>query len=199
MMAIPSDLREFLSKRKNLEIRFEPGGEIDRVTLNPVDDLIERPFAFMTPSPRNCGGQECKLQGVDLVKDCPHYSPDGILIWFPVLASFGSWDCDHHTILIFPGIAWSDVIRNPSPFQRPAVSQLGPTQLSSFGRKISCCQATTTGHGPVMVAYFPLPNDGTTRLAEVRARGTKHAIAYVSAIDRGWGSTRGSRSPSFMA
>jgi hypothetical protein len=54
-----------------------------------------------------------EVQGISLVKWCPNYRPKGIMVWFPTLEAYGSWDCDHHSIMVFPRIGWPDIVRRP--------------------------------------------------------------------------------------
>lgn len=117
--SIPDDLHQYL--RDNPNARLQLGeGEIQELTLFSLEELATKAFDVDTCDYYLNGELEEDLElsyefeGVDLVKNCDAYDPLGILIWFPALGAYGSWDCDHHTIMIYPGKSWSEIMQAPT-------------------------------------------------------------------------------------
>jgi hypothetical protein len=52
-------------------------------------------------------------EAFDLLCECEHYDPVGLLVYVPQLESFGSYDEDHLALVIYPGVSWSDVAADP--------------------------------------------------------------------------------------
>ena len=115
-MDIPDDLREFLDNPGNRKFRCHRG-EIREATFFAPDELSSRVFDVCTSdfalNERWERDPQLKFEfpGVDLIKSCNSYPPEGILIWFPSLGLYGSWDCDHHSIMVFPGASWTELCR----------------------------------------------------------------------------------------
>jgi hypothetical protein len=63
------------------------------------------------------------VRAVDLVGECPAYGAEGILMWLPDYKVFGTWDCDHWDMMIFPCSSWSDIVANPARYM---AAQWGP-------------------------------------------------------------------------
>ena len=119
-MTIPEDLRKFLSDPINRHLRFNDG-EVTDIILFAPEEIPKRVFDIDRSGHELSGqGGHVKLRsehcGLDLVKKCNNYQPEGILAWFPELQMYGSWDCDHHTIMVYPGSTWTDISRDPGPF-----------------------------------------------------------------------------------
>ena len=117
-MAIPLDLKKYLENSASRKIRFR-FGEVREIELFSADELDEKVFDVQTshyylngeyPEDDNA---KFEYRGLDLVKSCSGYSPVGVLIWFVDLSSYGSWDCDHHTIMTFPEVTWSEILEEP--------------------------------------------------------------------------------------
>jgi hypothetical protein len=119
---IPDDLRSFLSDPKNRTFQFasEDPLEVEEGTFYASDELELREFKLSTPQYYDNEGTEIgddpelyyEIPGADLVSETPDYGGDGILIWFPKFHEYGSWDPDHGTILLFPGISWGSIQNN---------------------------------------------------------------------------------------
>ncbi len=116
---IPQDLRTFLSEPANRTITCTDG-EVRQAELFGPDELVLRTFnvrsyALFTAGLLSTDIEENReYQGYDLIKSCPAYDPEGILIWFPDWNQYGSWDCDHHSIITYPDATWTDIAKDPT-------------------------------------------------------------------------------------
>ena len=110
-ITIPDDLRKFLAKPANRKLTMKGSG-VSPVTLCAPDELTARMFTIY----KRDGFNHERFRGVDLVKACKNYDPEGVRIWFPALKMYGQWDCDHHKINVFPGATWTDIIEDPKPY-----------------------------------------------------------------------------------
>ena len=117
-MFTPSDLKKYLETSSNRKMRFR-FGEIKEVELFTFDELEVKVFDVQTTHYYLNGeyseddDQKYEYRGLNLVKNCNSYSPEGILVWFIDLFSYGSWDCDHHTIMLFTEISWTEILKEP--------------------------------------------------------------------------------------
>ena len=111
MVDVPDDLRAFLTVPENHRLQLAPDGEVEQLELLPSDQLAEGSFTFHGTSSQD--ERMYEVRGVGLVKWCPNYQPKGIMVWFPSLGLYGTWDCDHHAIMVFPHVGWSDIMRRP--------------------------------------------------------------------------------------
>jgi hypothetical protein len=122
-LRLPDALIAFLMAGRQLEYESstaEPG----RITLKPLENLYlgsldvdsrESPLADSDPRV----GQEgyYAVPAVDLIASADgEYPAEGILIWLPDSQVFGTWDCDHADLRVFPGVTWSTIVRNPVPY-----------------------------------------------------------------------------------
>jgi hypothetical protein len=116
---LPEDLHSYLSDPANLKLHLSEG-EIRDVELYPAEAVPTAIFDVDTYEFYLSGefaedpAQRFEFDGYDLVKSCGSYSAEGILVWFPKLQAYGSWDCDHHKIMTYPHTAWTDIIRDPT-------------------------------------------------------------------------------------
>jgi len=108
-MDIPDDLREFLATSANRKLKLS-GCEIGEATLYAPDELVVKTFTV------NKGNRKHRFRGVDLVKACNGYSPEGVMVWFPAVKLYGQWDCDHHKIIVYPGVTWTDIAKAPKRY-----------------------------------------------------------------------------------
>ena len=122
---IPDDLHEFLSLEANLLLQWvEPYPvEVEGVVLFGIKELSVQNFKLSTSeyfSNYDEPGEDPEsiydITGIDLIKEIENYSPDGVLIWFPQFAEYGSWDCDHGLITIFPDISWTEIVKDPGKY-----------------------------------------------------------------------------------
>lgn len=117
MVNIPDDLRAFLTDAANRWLEFAPGGEVEQVELFPPDQLSEDWFTFLGPADSSEDEpMDYVIRGIGLAKSCRAYQPAGIMVWFPSLGLYGSWDDDHHVIVVFPGVRWTDIVRRPEVY-----------------------------------------------------------------------------------
>jgi hypothetical protein len=118
-MNLPGDLVEFLNSNQQLDYDFdkcEPGKvelkSLAELTLEEVwIDSEECPLQEDDPH----RGEEgyYAVPAVSLTGECDGYDPDFILLWLPNEKMFGTWDCDHLDLLIFPNVTWSDIVNDP--------------------------------------------------------------------------------------
>ena len=110
-MKIPDDLRAFLEIPAKRKLTLKGSG-LGTVTLLPPDELRARMYTIY----KRDGFSHVRFRGINIVKSCASYDPDGMMAWFSALEVYGQWDCDHHKILVFPDVTWSDIAENPAPY-----------------------------------------------------------------------------------
>ena len=122
---IPSDLREFLLLKANLLLQWDRlyPVEVERVFFFRIEELSLHNFELSTyeyfsnhSEPGKDPESVYDISGVDLIKEIENYSPDGVLIWFPQFAEYGSWDCDHGLITMFPDVSWTEIMNDPGKY-----------------------------------------------------------------------------------
>ena len=93
------------------------------------------------------------------------------MAWFPSLGLYGSWDSDHHTVMVFPGIGWADIMRRPEVY---AKAQWYPTALRTDTCDPRTESCATTGETNILacrgfdggeVSEDPCPNASTAEPA----------------------------------
>jgi hypothetical protein len=110
-ITIPADLHAFLAKPGKRRLKLT-GCMTGPVTLCAPNELTAKMFTIY----KRDGFNKDRFRGVDLVSACQDEDPSGIMVWFSALKVYGQWDCDHHKIIVFPGVTWSDIARNPVPY-----------------------------------------------------------------------------------
>jgi len=118
-MCLPQDYIDFLQSGKTLN--YNPKiclcGKLELLPLKYLFysevyvDSENATFAKFDPHASEYGYYP--VPAVDLVASCDRYSPDGILVWLPDQGLFGSWDCDHYDLIIFPGVTWTQIVAAP--------------------------------------------------------------------------------------
>ena len=144
-LRLPQDLVTFLRGKR--ELVYEPEhcecGAVKLVALEEITlsafyvDSENAPWVNQDPHAGKYGYYS--VPGVNLVVACDGYDPDGILIWLPDVELFGTWDCDHWNLLIFPSATWADIVADPVKYlnaqwrlQENITEFLIPTQRFSF-------------------------------------------------------------------
>ena len=123
----PTVLREFLVANGDKRIDFDstkhPEMEVDSVEFFTPDNLPLSLFEIDTyeyhlnhDEPGEDPEQRYVIEGVDLIQECNDHEPDGILVYFPLLKEFGTWDCDHRIISLYPGAKWDDIEKSLPSF-----------------------------------------------------------------------------------
>jgi hypothetical protein len=113
MKDLPSDLAAYL-ERPNLPSFSMTEGEVRTAELLPLAELQCAAYHIKSDSDEDDGGEEgVEFMGYSLLKSAGAYDPDGVLAWFPELGEYGAWDCDHHTMITFPGVTWPDIAADP--------------------------------------------------------------------------------------
>ncbi len=124
---IPIALRKFLAasggKRIDFDPTMHPEMEVHSVEFYPPDCLPLTSFEIDTYEYHLNHGEpgedpelRYEIEGVDLIQGCNDYEPDGILVYFPLLKEFGSWDCDHRIITIYPNVEWEAIEKSLPSF-----------------------------------------------------------------------------------
>ena len=97
-----------------------PDGEVRQLTFFAPDELkLEKftvdSFELHLNGPLETDpGEHREYEGYSLIRECNDYSPEGVLAWFPEFNAYGSADTEHQRIIIYPGITWSDIVREPT-------------------------------------------------------------------------------------
>ncbi len=117
---IPDDLQNFLATNEDRRFTFERNEEsemeVDSFEFYAPNEVKLSRFTIDTYEyhlNHNETGNDPELrydiQGVDLIRDCGGYEPEGILIYIPEFQEYGSWDCDHGLIAVYPNVGWSTI------------------------------------------------------------------------------------------
>ena len=118
-MNIPQDLHNFLSKPENRQMSLLEG-EIRRLTFFAPEELVPQKFVVGSSELHLNGPlktdpeEQREYEGYSLIQECNGYSPEGVFVWFPEFDAFGSWDCDHLRVIIYTGVTWTDILRDPT-------------------------------------------------------------------------------------
>lgn len=120
-MPIPEDLREFLSSETNRQMTLSEG-EIRHLHFFAPEELTAQKFTvnsyelYMKGLLDSDPGEQRDYDGYSLIRECNDYPPDGVIAWFPEFHAYGSADPDHQEIIIYPGVSWMDITREPTWF-----------------------------------------------------------------------------------
>jgi hypothetical protein len=120
---LPNSFVQFLEKHSNKRIECPPAlkdkVEIDWFTTFSPEQLCMAAFEIDTyeyyvnhDEPGKDPELRYAITGIDLINGCENYTPEGILIYFPQFSEFGSWDCDHAIITMYPGVSWEKIQAN---------------------------------------------------------------------------------------
>lgn len=119
---LPEELQSFLKNESQLQYdasSIEPG----RVGLSKLSELElgvvwvnsdDSPLQQDDPNTGEEGYYE--VPAVSLTNECEAYDPEFILLWLPNEKLFGSWDCDHWDLHVFPGATWDDIVADPAKY-----------------------------------------------------------------------------------
>lgn len=116
---LPDDLIAYLSQESNRSLSL-PEGEVRRLTFHAPEAIPLRRFDVDSYGLHNAGelkedpDETREYEAYDLIASCDGYDPDGILAWFPEWQRYGSWDCDHHTIITYPDVTWTQIAAAPT-------------------------------------------------------------------------------------
>lgn len=121
-MKLPDDLIAFLESGAKLEYEASEC-ECGQVILLPIHKLkldtvaLDGQSLYGIANDPNAGkGGYYQIEAVNLVSACDGYDPEFILAWLPKSQLYGTWDCDHLAMTVFPGASWSDIAKKPLPF-----------------------------------------------------------------------------------
>ena len=113
---LPTDLADFLRARRELEYDFK-ACQAGQVVLLPVGaHVLGRVWVdpeHHRDDPHDGDSGLYEVPAVSLLQECQHYDPEFILLWMPEPGCYGSWDCDHYELWLFPDASWSDIAANP--------------------------------------------------------------------------------------
>ena len=116
---LPADLMAYLADAANRKWTLH-GGEIHRATLYAPDAIPLRKLPIHSTALWQSGllradPQERRTyEGYDLIQHCNDYDPNGILVWFPAWDVYGTWDADHHVVLAYPDVTWTQIAADPT-------------------------------------------------------------------------------------
>lgn len=115
---LPADAVEFF--RRGDQLRYDPSDcEPGEVLLKGLRELSlgEIWLEADTPGDPNAGmGGYYSIPAVSLTGECVAFDPEFILLWLPNERLFGTWDCDHWKLLVFPKVKWADIVAKPAPY-----------------------------------------------------------------------------------
>jgi hypothetical protein len=116
---LPDDLIAFLREGRRLEYDAQKC-EAGRLTLVPlgkhalgevwVNPKIH-PLAERDPHAGENGYYA--VPAVNLIADCEGYDPESLLLWLPGSHVYGTWDCDHWELRVFPRVTWTQIASSP--------------------------------------------------------------------------------------
>jgi hypothetical protein len=115
---LPESTAEFLCTGKQLEYDAAQC-EAGRVGLKRLDQLSLGEVWIGTESESDPHRDErgyYAVPAVSLSGECASYSPEFILLWLPEDRLFGTWDCDHWILTVFPDATWEDIVSDPLPY-----------------------------------------------------------------------------------
>lgn len=116
---LPKGLVAFLQAGKQL--KYEPEAcECGAVTLvqlgkHVVGEVWVHPEDASLPGNSPHAGKKgyYAIPAISLIATCDGYDPEFILMWLPQSQVYGSWDCDHWDLRIFPGVTWAKIASSP--------------------------------------------------------------------------------------
>jgi hypothetical protein len=120
---LPEGLIQFLEKHSKKQIKCAPQlkgkVEIEWFTTFSPEYLHISTFEIDTyeyylnhGEPGEDPERTYEITGIDLINGCEGYDPEGILVYFPQFSEFGSWDCDHLIITMYPNASWEAIRDN---------------------------------------------------------------------------------------
>jgi hypothetical protein len=141
---LPEDLVDFLGAGRALsydESRCTPKGvtllPLDRLSVRTVGARARESSDLSEEDPHAGGSGYYRVPAVSLVGTCRNYRPAGLLVWLPDSEVFGSWDDDHHTLWVFPGVNWSRIAADPVPYLNACWSPRRAGRNSSGSGKVT--------------------------------------------------------------
>ncbi len=78
-----------------------------------MDTIWVEPDEFDDADPHAEDDGLYRVEAVNLTREAEHYPAEFILLWLPAMESFGTWDCDHYRLWVFPRASWSDIVGSP--------------------------------------------------------------------------------------
>jgi hypothetical protein len=115
---LPNDLVEFLSGDRQLEYDAADC-EIGRFSFRPLADVVPIELGLSTQGDDwladdpHSGRGHYLVDALDLLADCEGYDPDGLFVYVPELAAYASFDCDHESLIVYPGLDWTQFAADP--------------------------------------------------------------------------------------
>ncbi len=113
-MNLPPDFLDFIDHRKQLSYD-EKKCTVGRIELTSMDSLIFGRI-FVESKDENYKKGYYTIPVVDLIAECKDFDPWGILVWLPDNQFFGTWDCDHRKLRVFPNAVWGDIVAEPTKY-----------------------------------------------------------------------------------
>lgn len=116
---LPDDLVAFLREGRQLEYDSTKceAGSIKLVPLgqHKIGEVWVDPECHPLREQNPHAGQEgyYAVPAVNLVAEAEKYDPEYILLWLPRSRLYGTWDCDHWELRVFPGVTWTEIAASP--------------------------------------------------------------------------------------
>jgi hypothetical protein len=111
---LPGDLVDFLIRNKSL-CYDERKCTVGHVELVTIESLLSGRI-YVGPGEESQKKGYYTMPAVDLVAECEGFGAWGILVWLPGMQKFGTWDCDHRQLRVFPKARWSDIVKKPTKY-----------------------------------------------------------------------------------
>ena len=116
--ALPSDLVAFLRGDRSLNCDLSDC-EIGAFTFHPLDAVTEIELLLSTQGdewiaddPYGGNGHYVVLAH-DLLASSEDYDPLGLFVYVQQLSAYGSFDCDHESLIIYPDLTFTDFLTAP--------------------------------------------------------------------------------------
>ncbi len=111
-MELPDDLTAYLKAKADLLYDYN-SVEPDYVGIIDFDKLeIGQVWIEGETSDRSY----YEIPAINLTDQCESYDPEYILLYLPKEKMYGTWDCDHWNLYVFPETSWTDIMKNPAPY-----------------------------------------------------------------------------------
>lgn len=108
---LPPDLVAFLSGDRVLECDFT-SCEIGEFSFHPLQD-VHCVQLNICGSPDENTTAYYAIHGFDLLARCSGYNPAEMFVFLPDLDTYGSFDCDHESLIVFRELTITQFLADP--------------------------------------------------------------------------------------
>ena len=116
--ALPPDIAAFLRGDRTLNCEFSDC-EIGRFAFHPLDGVPQIELFLSTQGDDwidddpHSGIGHYVVDALDLLASCDDYDPAGLFVYVPQLELYGSFDCDHESLIVYPNLTWPAFSADP--------------------------------------------------------------------------------------